>query len=129
MPAKGRYSSNLNAARATISALEGAGRVPEGHALLVTNLLTLAGAVDARPTAAILRKEYREAADALLKAFERNASDEGDLISGMFAAVGDTTTAGTADARPASRRSSASAGDAVHAVATVDGGRRPGVAA
>src|SRR5450631_1838092 len=123
----GRYSTNEHAARATIRALERDGKLTDVDALLVTDILTLAEAVDASPNRAVLRKEYREAAAELRRLHDDDDAPSTDLIAAMFAEVGDTETDRPAYPRPASRRSRQTAGDSVHAAPAV--GRRRGAGA
>lgn len=72
--------TNLAAAKATIRVLEAEGKLEAVDALLVTNVLTLAEAVDANPGRAILRKEYREAANQL----QRARDDDGDGVAELL---------------------------------------------
>ncbi|MGH7721492.1 MAG: hypothetical protein ACRENL_01485 [Candidatus Dormibacteria bacterium] len=128
MPAgrpKGRYNSNEHAARATILHLERGGTITEADALLVTDIITLAIAVDSRPTSAILRKEYREAAAELRRLHSGDDDDgTGDLVAELRAEVGNAAANGTAQPRPRGGGGDEAAGNAGHALAGHGPGRR-----
>jgi hypothetical protein len=83
--------TNFGAAAAFIALLRKQERLTEIDDARVTAFLTLAAAVDADPTNAQLRKEYRMAEEGL-RATEDNGTDVfEELLRAMSAPVGDTT--------------------------------------
>jgi len=87
------HLTNFGAAAAFIVLLRKQERLTEIDDARVTAFLTLAAAVDADPTNAQLRKEYRMAEEGL-RATEDNGTDVfEELLRAMSAPVGDTTNA------------------------------------
>ena len=84
-----RHATNLEAARATVEALRAQERVTPLDSARVTNLLTLAHAVDCCPDDAGLRREYRMAEQQLRQTEEAAADALDDLAKRLSAPVRD----------------------------------------
>lgn len=125
---QGNFGRVEQALRDTIRLFHAQGRLQETDHALVAYLVSTAAVVDDGKAGAIMRKEYREALQALILRCERD-SGNADILSGVFAAVGDPQTAGTVLLRAAGSGDRPTAGDAVHALAVPGGRRRPGAAA
>ena len=126
---KQHHKTNLEAVKVTIRQMEGQGWLTPADAALVTYVLTTAAAVDATPSRAILRKEYREALTELRRLGSKSDGGFGELLGGLRAEMGDAAALGASNARPAGRRDHAEARDAADAVAGTRVGRRLGVVA
>ena len=120
------FKTNAEAARATIRQMDAKGALREVDALLVTNLLTLAAAVDENPGRAVLRNEYRMAANEVRRLGEDDASGFLHVLDGMRAEVGNAETAGKADAGRRGGLGGPAVGVGPDAVATNGARRRAG---
>ena len=126
---RGEFGRVESALRATIHTLDGQGMLKESDRGLLGYLVSTARAVDGPNAGAILRKEYREALQTLILRCERDSSVGGDILSGVFAAVGDAQTPGAVHLRATGGRDREVARDPVHAVAASGRRRRAGTAA
>ena len=118
--------TNLEAAKALIRTLDASRRLRDVDEGVVTNLLTLAEAVDANPAHGVLRNEYRMTLAEVGKLGESAAGGFDAVILDLQAEVRDAPAPGKADAGRPGRRNRAPAGDAADAVAADGSGRRPG---
>lgn len=87
------HLTNFGAAAAFIALLREQERIAEIDNARVTAFLTLANAVDADPTNAQLRKEYRMAEEGLRATEDHGTDVFEELLRAMSAPVGDTSNA------------------------------------